>query len=102
MIERVRKSERGQTGAESVPAVGPERGRTGAESVPAVGPERGRTGAESVPAVSPERGQTTAEYALVILGAAAVALLVLAWATDTGMVSTLLNKVIRSVADQVT
>lgn len=87
MIERVRRPERGQTTAES-PSV------TGAERV--------RAGTESVPVVDSERGQTTAEYALVILGAAAVALLVLAWATDTGMVSTLLNKVIRSVADQVT
>ncbi len=69
---------------------------------PVADPERGQTPAEAESAADPERGQTTAEYALVILGAAAVALLVLAWATDTGMVSTLLNKVIRSVADQVT
>ncbi|MFQ5556587.1 MAG: DUF4244 domain-containing protein [Acidimicrobiales bacterium] len=48
-----------------------------------------------------DRGQATAEYALVILGAAAVALLVLAWAADTGKVSTLLNKVIDSVAGKV-
>ena len=54
------------------------------------------------PGTDSERGQTTAEYALVILGAAAVALLVLAWATDTGMVSNLLDTVIRSVADKVT
>ncbi len=54
------------------------------------------------PRTDSERGQTTAEYALVILGAAAVALLVLAWATDTGMVSNLLDTVIRSVADKVT
>ena len=49
-----------------------------------------------------ERGQTTAEYALVILGAAAIALLVLAWASQTGKVSTLLNKIIDSVAGNVT
>ena len=48
-----------------------------------------------------ERGQTTAEYALVILGAAAIALLVLAWAAQTGKVSTLLNKIIDSVAGNV-
>lgn len=65
-------------------------------------PHSSQTAAEVESVVDSERGQTTAEYALVILGAAAVALLVLAWATDTGMVSTLLNKVIRSVADQVT
>lgn len=65
-------------------------------------PHSSQTAAAAESVVDSERGQTTAEYALVILGAAAVALLVLAWATDTGMVSTLLNKVIRSVADQVT
>ncbi len=48
-----------------------------------------------------DRGQTTAEYALVILGAAAIALLVLAWAAQTGKVSTLLNKVVDSVAGNV-
>ena len=48
-----------------------------------------------------DRGQTTAEYALVILGAAAIALLVLAWAAQTGKVSTLLNKIIDSVAGNV-
>ncbi len=48
-----------------------------------------------------ERGQTTAEYALVIIGAAAVALLLLAWATDTGTIAGLLDKVVGSVADMV-
>jgi Flp pilus assembly pilin Flp len=32
----------------------------------------------------PERGQATTEYALVLLGAALVALLVVAWATGGG------------------
>ena len=48
-----------------------------------------------------DRGQATAEYALVVLGAAAVAMLLLAWATSAGKVSTLLNKVIDSVADRI-
>ena len=48
-----------------------------------------------------DRGQTTAEYALVLLGAAAVALLVLGWAAKTGKVTTLLNRVFDSVADKV-
>lgn len=48
-----------------------------------------------------ERGQTTAEYALVVLGAAAVAMLLIAWATDTGKVATLLNKVVTSVSDRI-
>ena len=49
-----------------------------------------------------DRGQTTAEYALVIIGAAAVALLLLAWATGSGKVSSLLDKVVDRVADMVT
>lgn len=49
-----------------------------------------------------DRGQATAEYALVVLGAAAVAMLLIAWATSTGKVSTLLNKVVDSVAGRIT
>lgn len=48
-----------------------------------------------------DRGQATAEYALVILGAAAMALLVIAWATNTSKVSDLLDKVVDSVASRV-
>lgn len=48
-----------------------------------------------------ERGQTTAEYALVLLGAAAVALLVLAWATNTEKVGRVLNAVLDRVLEQV-
>ena len=48
-----------------------------------------------------DRGQATAEYALVILGAAAVALLVIGWATSTGKISELLDAVIDSVASRV-
>jgi hypothetical protein len=47
-------------------------------------------------------GQTTAEYALVLLGAAAVALLVVAWATKTNKIGQLLNAVIDSVIKRVT
>jgi hypothetical protein len=49
-----------------------------------------------------DRGQATAEYALVVLGAAAVAMLLIAWATSTGKVSTLLNKVVDTVAGRIT
>jgi len=49
-----------------------------------------------------EDGQTTAEYALVLLGAAAVALLVVAWATKTNKVGQLLNAVVDSVIKRVT
>ena len=38
-----------------------------------------------------ERGQATAEYALVLLGAAAVALLIVGWATHTNLVGKLLD-----------
>lgn len=58
--------------------------------------------AYSGPRVRGDRGQTTAEYALVVLGAAAVAMLLIAWATSTGKLSTLLNKVVDSVAGRIT
>ncbi len=48
-----------------------------------------------------ERGQATAEYALVILGAATIAGLVLAWAASTGRISRLLNAVLDAVIGQV-
>ncbi|MFT7599355.1 MAG: hypothetical protein ACI8TP_002284 [Acidimicrobiales bacterium] len=48
-----------------------------------------------------QRGQATAEYALVILGAAALAGLVLAWAASTGKIARLLNAVLDSVIGQV-
>lgn len=40
-----------------------------------------------------EAGQATAEYALVLLGAAALALLVVSWATKTNIVAKLLDAV---------
>ena len=48
-----------------------------------------------------DRGQSTAEYALVLLGAAGVALLLITWATKTDTVTRLLNGVIDRVLDQV-
>lgn len=48
-----------------------------------------------------ERGQATAEYALVIVGAATIAGLVLAWAASTGRISRLLNAVLDAVIGQV-
>ncbi len=50
---------------------------------------------------SSERGQATAEYALVIVGAATLAGLVLAWAASTGRISKLLNTVLDAVIGQV-
>jgi len=48
-----------------------------------------------------EAGQSTAEYALVLLGASAVALLVVAWATKTNKITDLLDGVVDKVLDQV-
>lgn len=48
-----------------------------------------------------ERGQASAEYALVLLGAAAVALLIVAWATKTDLVEKLLDKVMKTVTGKV-
>jgi hypothetical protein len=44
-----------------------------------------------------EDGQTTAEYALVLIGAAAVAGLVLTWATKTHAISRLFDAVLDKV-----
>lgn len=52
-------------------------------------------------AVNREAGQATAEYALVVLGAAAIAALVLAWAAGTGKITSLLNAVIDAVIGRV-
>lgn len=51
-----------------------------------------------------ERGQATTEYALVLLAAALVGLLVIAWATSGGgaaAVAGLFDRVIQSVVDRV-
>jgi hypothetical protein len=48
-------------------------------------------------AVLGESGQSTAEYALVILGAAAVATLLITWATGSHSITALFDKVISKV-----
>ena len=48
-----------------------------------------------------DRGQSTAEYALVLLGAAAIAMLLVAWATKTNKVTDLLDGVMDRVLSQV-
>ena len=48
-----------------------------------------------------QKGQATAEYALVIVGAATIAGLVLAWAGSTGKITRLLNAVLDAVIGQV-
>ena len=48
--------------------------------------------------LSREEGQTTAEYALVILAAVAVAVVLIAWAKSSGKLPAFFNKVIDSVS----
>jgi hypothetical protein len=51
-----------------------------------------------------DEGQATTEYALVLLGAALIALLVVGWATSgggAGRVGDLFNRVIDNIADRV-
>ena len=48
-----------------------------------------------------DAGQTTAEYALVLVGVAAIALLVVAWAGDTNKIGRLLDGVLDSILDQI-
>ena len=48
-------------------------------------------------AIRRETGQTTAEYALVILGAAALATLLLTWATKSHAITKLFDTVIGKV-----
>lgn len=54
-------------------------------------------GSPSIARARGDRGQTTAEYALVLLGAAAVALLLVAWAAKSGKITALLDAVIDKI-----
>ncbi len=47
------------------------------------------------------RGQSTVEYALLVVGIATLALLVLAWASSTGVVGALFDRVFRWVTGRV-
>ena len=51
----------------------------------------------AVAARPPEAGQATAEYALVILGAVAIATLLISWATGSHAVTKLFDTVISKV-----
>lgn len=54
----------------------------------------------SAPPRRSEAGQATAEYALVLLGAAAIALLLVAWATGSGMIGELFDAVVGQLIDK--
>jgi hypothetical protein len=47
-----------------------------------------------------QRGQATAEYALVLLGAAAIALLLVAWAAKSGKIGALFDAVVGQLIDK--
>lgn len=49
-----------------------------------------------------ESGQATAEYALVLLGVAFIAVLVLDWARNTNLIGRLLNTVFKSITKLIT
>ena len=51
--------------------------------------------------LQPDEGQTSAEYALVVLGAVGVALLVGAWATHTSKITDLLNTLFDTITKHV-
>ena len=51
--------------------------------------------------VPDERGQASAEYALILLGAAAIALLLVAWATKSDLVGKLMDTVLKAITDKV-
>lgn len=48
-----------------------------------------------------DKGQTTAEYALVLLGAAGIALLLVAWATKSGAIGKLFDTVVNDIIGKV-
>ncbi len=57
---------------------------------------------ESRPASSrSDRGQSTVEYALLLLGAAAIAMLVVAWVAKSDMIGRLFEIVIGQIVDQI-
>ena len=47
-----------------------------------------------------DRGQATTEYALVLLAAASIALVLVAWATKTGKLTHLFDVVVDQVVDK--
>lgn len=53
--------------------------------------------AMTTPVARDERGQTTAEYALVLLAAAVIAGLVIAWAKNTSTISRLFDSVVKEI-----
>ena len=61
----------------------------------AAGARRARARADGL--VTGDAGQTTAEYALVLIGAAAIAVLLITWATKTDLIGSLFGWVMERV-----
>ena len=51
--------------------------------------------------IEDDRGQSTAEYALLLLGVATIALVVVTWASGTGKIGELFDAVIDSIIGRV-
>lgn len=51
--------------------------------------------------IEDDRGQSTAEYALLLLGVATIALIVVTWASGTGKIAELFDTVIDSIIGRV-
>jgi Flp pilus assembly pilin Flp len=73
----------------------------GARARVASGVLRARFALVSYGALAREEGQTTAEYALVILAAAAVAMVLLAWAKSSGKLPDFFDKIIDDLTSSV-
>lgn len=58
------------------------------------------TGVEG-PRRADQRGQSTVEYALLLLGAAAIAMLVVAWVARSDMIGRLFEIVLGRIVDQI-
>jgi len=52
------------------------------------------------PRLADDRGQATAEYALVLLAAASVALVLVGWAAKSGKIGELFDAVVDSIIDK--
>ncbi len=63
-------------------------------TTPPAAPTAWRATPRRVPRPARETGQTTAEYALVILGSAAIATLLLTWASKSGGITQLFDMVV--------
>lgn len=68
-------------------------------SISAMNGLRLRCGAQA--RANDDRGQTTAEYALVLIGAVAVAVLLIGWVTGSGKIGELFDAVFDSIISKV-